>query len=57
MRLKPPKSRIRRFSKMPFGKFKGSYIRSLVENERWYIDYLLTVDISDDLRTSINEYI
>ncbi len=60
MRLKPPKSKAERkrtYKIMPFGKFKGRYIYDLVHNERWYIDYLLSVDISDDLRTSIKEYL
>jgi hypothetical protein len=57
MKLTPPKQGKKHIDTMPFGKFKGRSIRSLVQNERWYIDFLLSVDISHILRQSILSYL
>ena len=57
MKLTPPKAGKKHIDTMPFGKFKGRSIASICKHERWYINFLLSVDISPILRQSINYYL
>jgi hypothetical protein len=61
LKLKPPKQKHelkkKTYSCMPFGKFAGRSIWELVQEERWYIDYMLSINISSDLKDSIKSYL
>jgi hypothetical protein len=57
MRLRPPRFRLRLYQLMPFGKFRGEDIATLVQEQRWYIDWLLSTSDDTDLIASIKQYL
>ena len=43
--------------KFSFGKYNGRYIEEISMNDRGYLEWMLSVDLDDDLRYSINYYL
>ena len=43
--------------KLSFGKYKGRYIEDICINDRGYAQWLLTSDIDEDMRYSVNYYL
>jgi len=43
--------------KLSFGKYKGRYIEDICMNDRSYVQWLLTSDIDEDMKYSVNYYL